>query len=180
MTLDEIIKEKSWWYLPDNTYIMDDDWFKEYRQPAPYNAFVWWEQYTYRMPRMYFRIVIREQTEFKRKESKSKIFSSKYSVIVKGAISGVPLPIEIWEAQGTPWKSGTSMYIDPFYFGEKYRELDRIYTEEDNEDVTHSALIKGFDTLEEAREFVSMWKVKAIDDHGEQIKIEKSIMKLIQ
>lgn len=89
MTLDEIIKQKKWWYLKEYTYIMDDNWVNEFKKPAPYPAFIWWNQYTFRTPRLYFRVVVREHTEEKRNEiSKTDlgryIYQHQYNVIIMG------------------------------------------------------------------------------------------------
>jgi len=182
MTLEEIINEKNWWYLKEYIYILDNDWINEFKQPAPYPAFIWWNQYTFRTPRLYFRVAIRERT----KEQRNKIFKTnigkslyklKYDVIIKGAISGVPLPIKIWEQEGEPWKGGTNQYINCFYFGEKYKDLETQYV--GKQSGISSTLIKGFKFLKEAEEFAEMWKIKIIEDHRKQIEIEKEIMKLI-
>jgi hypothetical protein len=178
MTIDDIINEKEWWHIPDKTYLLDEEWVREYKYPSPYDAFEWWDQYTYRTPRLYFRVVIREHKLEKIESAKTEWYSKRYSVIVKGARSGVPLPIEIWEKHGTPWKLGTNMYVDCFYFGDKYKKYDELYTGKTAG--TSSSLIKGFDKLEDAKEFADMWKDKAIEDHKELIEIEKEIIKLIK
>jgi len=182
MTLKEIINQKDWWHLKDKNYIMDDGWINEYKQPSPYSSFIWWNQYTFKTPRLYFRIVVREHTE----EALSRICKSvigkyiykhKYTVIIMGAISGVPLPLEIWEETENPWKSGINPYIDCFYFGRKYKDLETDYI--GKQVGTSSTLIKAFDYLDEANEFVEMWKVKLIEDHKEEITLDKEIIKLI-
>jgi len=182
VTLDEIIKEKDWWYIKDKNYILDRYWLNEFKEQS-YPAFIWWNQYTFRTPRLYFRIVIREHTE----EAMSKVCKStlgkylykhKYTVIIMGAESGVPLPIEIWDETGNPWKGGTNQYIDSFYFGRKYKDLETDYIGE--QVGTSSTLIKAFDSLDDANEFAESWRHKIIEDHKEQIETDREIMKLIQ
>jgi len=178
MNLQEIKEQKDWWYLKDYNYVLDCDWINKFKLPAPYPSFVWWDEYKFKTPRLYFQVVIRKHTEERIVNGIHDISKFKYTVIIGGAISDVPLPIEIWEELGSPWKSGTSMYINCFYFGSKYKELGESYV--GKSPGISSFLIKGFNDLNEAKQFAEMWKVKAIEDHKKHIEIDKEIMKLLK
>lgn len=178
MNFQEIIEEKNWWYQKDNHYILSYDWIHQYKKPAPYPAFIWWDEYKLITLRLYFRIAMRERIEDRILNAKTDIGKFKYTVIISGAISTVPLPIEIWEQESSdPWHGGFLTTVDPFYFGRKYKMLEEEYR--GKQLGFSSTLIKGFDDLEEAKEFMEMWKVKAIDDHKEEIDLDKEIMKLL-
>jgi len=177
MNFQEIMKEKDWWYQTNSNYIIDSDWINQYKQPAPYSAFKWWNEYKFRTLRLYFRIAMREHTEDRILNAKTDIGKFKYTVIISGAISTVPLPIEIWEESGDPWHCGIIPTTDPFYFGRKYKDLEEEYR--GKQPGFSSTLGKGFNDFNEAKEFMEMWKVKAIDDHKEGIDLDKEIMKLL-
>jgi len=176
MNLQEIIEQKDYWYLKDNKYIIDSNWVYQYKQSAPYPAFIWWNDYKFRTPRLYFNITIREHTKDKMINAKTNIGKFKYTVTIAGAISSIPLPIEIWEYNDNPWH-GMNMYIDCFHFGEKYKHLEEEYI--GKKPGTSSTLIKGFYILDEAIEFAEMWKTKAIEDHKKIIEEDKEIIKIL-
>ena len=179
MNLQEILTQKSYWYQDNQNYIIDTDWINQYRQSSPYHNFKWWDEYKFRTPRLYFEIVLKERTEEHIKNTKHEhnAYKSKYVVTISGAISDIPLPIEIWEYHGDPWHGG-SIYGDCFYFGRKYKHLEEEYI--GKKLGTSSTLIKGFNDLNEAKEFVKMWKIKAINDHKKIIEEDKEIMEIIK
>lgn len=175
---DEILKQKDWWFNEKENYHIDDDWIIEMKNPAPYPAFKWWEQHTYRSTLYYLRVILREHTKEKMETSKFKHSQMKYSVIVKAAQGYVPLSLNHWEERETPWRSFGG-YFDPFYGGEKYKynfEYDE-WEDEPKDGVTHSALSKGFNDLNKAKEFVEKWKKILLNDHIDVVDKERELFK---
>lgn len=175
----EILEQKNWWFVENDKYHIDDDWIIEMKYPAPYPAFKWWEQHTYRSTLYYLRVVLRELTDEKIANTKTNHFKKRYSVIVKAAEGCCPISINHWEEKETPWRS-FSCYFTPFYGGRKYKyefEYDEEDSDEPRDGVTHSALRKGFDDLVEARKFAEKWKEKLLNDHIEVINKERELLK---
>lgn len=179
MDINEIIESKSRWLQQDLTYHMDNEWVLNKDKPQNYRNFTYWRQFLYRTPIVYFQIAIRKHAEHKRRSAKSDYFRKKYSVIVAGAECEIPLPIETWEQYREPWDYRTSTYIDPWFAGEKYR-YHQDFVEYERSGVSHSTHIRGFDTLNEAKNFAQKWRDFLINDNKVYIDKSVDIMKLIK
>lgn len=167
MTKEEIMEQKNWWYQKDSTYTINSDWINQYKEPAKYPAFLWWDEYKFKSLRLYFEIVLKKRTDEVINKSNIDMWKYKYAVTISGAISSVPLPLELWEESGDPWHHGIINTVDPFYFGKKYKDLEIEYRGETPG--FSSGLINGFDNYDEAKKFMEMWKVKCIKDHEDII-----------
>jgi hypothetical protein len=166
------VKEnKNYWYQENGQYTISADWEINYEEPSIYPAFIWRETHSFQSLMHYFKVVLRKHAKLYR--DKSGKYIGQYSVIIKGAESGIPLTTELW---GDPWK-GFNNYVEPFYFGKKYKDdfEYNYYQEKYGEGSYSSALGRGFDDLNEAREFTERWKIKILNDHKKQLELERNI-----